>query len=205
MSKANTVWIVDDDRSIRWVLEKALNQAGIRTQVFDSAESISQELASGQPDAVISDIRMPGIDGLRIAGAPRQRFSRHAGDHHHGAFGSRQRRGFVSGRSIRISAEALRYRRGCRSHQARARARARTRHSCPNPNHRQHAGNHRRSACDAGSVSRHRAPVALQYHRADQRRIGYRQRAGGARAASPQSAFEQTVYRARTWPPFRAI
>jgi two-component system nitrogen regulation response regulator GlnG len=66
MSKANTVWIVDDDRSIRWVLEKALNQAGIKTQAFDSAEAITQELASGQPDAVISDIRMPGIDGLEL-------------------------------------------------------------------------------------------------------------------------------------------
>jgi len=66
MSKANTVWIVDDDRSIRWVLEKALNQAGIRTQAFDSAEAISYELANAQPDAVISDIRMPGIDGLEL-------------------------------------------------------------------------------------------------------------------------------------------
>lgn len=66
MSKANTVWIVDDDRSIRWVLEKALNQAGIRTEVFDSAEAISHELTRGQPDAVISDIRMPGIDGLEL-------------------------------------------------------------------------------------------------------------------------------------------
>ena len=66
MSKANTVWIVDDDRSIRWVLEKALNQAGIRTQAFDSAEAISHELIGGQPDAVISDIRMPGIDGLEL-------------------------------------------------------------------------------------------------------------------------------------------
>lgn len=66
MNKANTVWIVDDDRSIRWVLEKALNQAGIRTEVFDSAESISHELAHAQPDAVISDIRMPGSDGLEL-------------------------------------------------------------------------------------------------------------------------------------------
>jgi two-component system nitrogen regulation response regulator GlnG len=66
MSKANTVWIVDDDRSIRWVLEKALNQAGIRTQAFDSAEAISHELTNAQPDAVISDIRMPGIDGLEL-------------------------------------------------------------------------------------------------------------------------------------------
>jgi len=49
MNKANTVWIVDDDRSIRWVLEKALNQAGIRTEVFDSAEAIGHELTHAQP------------------------------------------------------------------------------------------------------------------------------------------------------------
>jgi len=66
MSKANTVWIVDDDRSIRWVLEKALNQAGIDTQSFESGEAISQRLSGAQPDAIISDIRMPGIDGLEL-------------------------------------------------------------------------------------------------------------------------------------------
>ena len=66
MSKANTVWIVDDDRSIRWVLEKALNQAGIDTHSFDSGEAVSQRLANEQPDAIISDIRMPGIDGLEL-------------------------------------------------------------------------------------------------------------------------------------------
>jgi len=61
MSNANNVWIVDDDRSIRWVLEKALNSAGIDTLTFDSAEAISQRLMTEQPDAIISDIRMPGI------------------------------------------------------------------------------------------------------------------------------------------------
>ena len=66
MSKSGNVWIVDDDRSIRWVLEKALNQAGIETHAFDSAESISQRLSSEQPDAIISDIRMPGMDGLEL-------------------------------------------------------------------------------------------------------------------------------------------
>lgn len=66
MSKANTVWIVDDDRSIRWVLEKALNSAGIETQSFDSGDAIFQRLPHAQPDAIISDIRMPGLDGLEL-------------------------------------------------------------------------------------------------------------------------------------------
>lgn len=68
MSTANTVWVVDDDRSIRWVLEKALNQAGIATQTFDSGESILHSLTQNVPDAIISDIRMPGMDGLELLG-----------------------------------------------------------------------------------------------------------------------------------------
>ncbi len=68
MSTANTVWIVDDDRSIRWVLEKALNQAGIATQTFDNGETILRSLSQDAPDAIISDIRMPGMDGLELLG-----------------------------------------------------------------------------------------------------------------------------------------
>ncbi len=66
MSQSETVWIVDDDRSIRWVLEKALQQEGMNTQSFDSAESVLSKLSRQQPDVIISDIRMPGSSGLDL-------------------------------------------------------------------------------------------------------------------------------------------
>ena len=66
MNKVDEVWIVDDDRSIRWVLEKALDKAGIRTRSFSNGEGLLDELKETLPDAVITDIRMPGIDGLSL-------------------------------------------------------------------------------------------------------------------------------------------
>ena len=66
MSRSETVWIVDDDRSIRWVLEKALQQEGMTTQSFDSADGVLSRLARQQPDVIISDIRMPGASGLEL-------------------------------------------------------------------------------------------------------------------------------------------
>ncbi|MCP5184208.1 MAG: nitrogen regulation protein NR(I) [Pseudomonadales bacterium] len=59
-----TVWVVDDDRSIRWVLEKALARADIPATVFASAEEALNALPTSQPTAVLTDIRMPGMDGL---------------------------------------------------------------------------------------------------------------------------------------------
>ncbi|WP_341938998.1 nitrogen regulation protein NR(I) [Marinimicrobium sp. C2-29] len=66
MQKSNRVWIIDDDRSIRWVLEKALVGAGIEARSFDSGDSAVTQLEREVPDAIISDIRMPGIDGLAL-------------------------------------------------------------------------------------------------------------------------------------------
>ncbi|VXC17079.1 response regulator in two-component regulatory system with GlnL, nitrogen regulation (EBP family) [Pseudomonas sp. 8AS] len=66
MSRSETVWIVDDDRSIRWVLEKALQQEGMTTQSFDSADGVLSRLSRQQPDVIISDIRMPGASGLEL-------------------------------------------------------------------------------------------------------------------------------------------
>ncbi|SIT12007.1 nitrogen regulation protein NR(I) [Neptunomonas antarctica] len=66
MKMSGNVWIVDDDRSIRWVLEKALSKVGIETHVFEKADDVLKQLEKTAPDAVISDIRMPGIDGLQL-------------------------------------------------------------------------------------------------------------------------------------------
>lgn len=67
MSDEN-VWVIDDDQSIRWVLEKTLKQAGMQVNVFDSADEALDALRGNTlgPDAVISDIRMPGSDGLTL-------------------------------------------------------------------------------------------------------------------------------------------
>lgn len=61
-----TVWIVDDDRSIRWVMEKALARAGLEVTSFENANDLLEKLDKTLPDTIISDIRMPGIDGLQL-------------------------------------------------------------------------------------------------------------------------------------------
>ncbi len=66
MSEQNHIWIIDDDDSIRWVLQKALEGADFLVTSFDNANTILKKLKEGEPDAIITDIRMPGIDGLEL-------------------------------------------------------------------------------------------------------------------------------------------
>ena len=66
MTVQNHVWIIDDDDSIRWVLQKALEGAGFIVTSFDNANTIIQRLQQESPDAIITDVRMPGIDGLEL-------------------------------------------------------------------------------------------------------------------------------------------
>ncbi|MBC7205476.1 MAG: response regulator, partial [Methyloversatilis sp.] len=63
----NPVWIVDDDRSIRWVLEKALARESIPFEAYSTAQEALDALdAGGQPQVLVSDIRMPGESGLSL-------------------------------------------------------------------------------------------------------------------------------------------
>jgi two-component system nitrogen regulation response regulator GlnG len=66
MRQNNSVWILDDDRSIRWVLEKSLEKTGLKTESFENGNELLQRLTQVSPEAIISDIRMPGISGLDL-------------------------------------------------------------------------------------------------------------------------------------------
>ena len=61
-----SVWVVDDDESIRWVLEKSLAREQIAVQTFPGAAEFLNALQDAAPDVLISDIRMPGIDGFTL-------------------------------------------------------------------------------------------------------------------------------------------
>ena len=68
------VWIVDDDRSIRWVLEKALAREGIPYRTFSTAYEVLQALAVSEPQVLVSDIRMPGESGLALLTKVKEKF-----------------------------------------------------------------------------------------------------------------------------------
>jgi two-component system nitrogen regulation response regulator GlnG len=59
-------WIVDDDPSVRWVLEKALKQANIETRSFERAEHLLEAIDDDTPDVLITDVRMPGMSGIAL-------------------------------------------------------------------------------------------------------------------------------------------
>ncbi|BCX88044.1 two-component system, NtrC family, nitrogen regulation response regulator GlnG [Methylomarinovum tepidoasis] len=67
------IWIIDDDQSIRWVLEKALSKAGFRVCLFAEASEPERLLRHTRPDVLLTDIRMPGTDGLTLLRQIRQR------------------------------------------------------------------------------------------------------------------------------------
>jgi len=66
MNKVPRIWVIDDDRSIRWVLERALRQAEMDVTSFSNGVGVMDALNRERPDVILSDIRMPGIDGLDL-------------------------------------------------------------------------------------------------------------------------------------------
>ena len=66
MTATTSVWVVDDDESIRWVLEKSLARDHMSVRTFEGAAELLDALQDSAPDVLISDIRMPGVDGLTL-------------------------------------------------------------------------------------------------------------------------------------------
>ena len=60
------VWVVDDDQSVRWVLEKALRQADMEARSFERAEHLLEAIEHAEPDVLITDVRMPGMSGITL-------------------------------------------------------------------------------------------------------------------------------------------
>ncbi len=60
------VWVVDDDQSVRWVLEKALRQADMTARSFERAEHLLEAIEAETPDVLITDVRMPGMSGIAL-------------------------------------------------------------------------------------------------------------------------------------------
>src|SRR5688572_14200033 len=69
------VWIIDDDRSIRWVFEKALTRENIAFKTFSSAREALAALEDETPQVVVSDIRMPGESGLELLQKAKERYA----------------------------------------------------------------------------------------------------------------------------------
>ena len=65
MDKGN-IWVVDDDESIRWVLERGLSENGIEVETFDSANKVIKKLETENPSLILTDIKMPGKSGIDL-------------------------------------------------------------------------------------------------------------------------------------------
>ena len=73
MSNRNKIWIVDDDKSIRWVLEKAFSKEEMDVVCFENADTMLTMFSDNPPDVILSDVRMPGTDGIALVEKIKQR------------------------------------------------------------------------------------------------------------------------------------
>ncbi|WP_110654799.1 nitrogen regulation protein NR(I) [Salinicola halimionae] len=72
MTEVARIAIVDDDRAIRWVLERALAQPDLEVQSFERADAALEAIERNPPDVLLTDIRMPGLDGLDLMAKVRE-------------------------------------------------------------------------------------------------------------------------------------
>jgi len=75
VTETNEVWVIDDDKSIRWVLEKALKKAQMDVVTFENGDQLLNRLDAHQPDAILSDVRMPGIDGFELLKVIKEKYA----------------------------------------------------------------------------------------------------------------------------------
>ena len=187
------VWIVDDDRSIRWVLEKALERDDIPYESFVSANEVLQAFAAGDPCVLVSDIRMPGESGLALLEKVKERFPRlpviimtaysdldsAVAAFQGGAF-EYLPKPFDVDHAVALIRRAM------------AEAPAQTPVETASPRRTGDAGP---GARHAGSLPRDRTTVAVQRHRAHHRRVRHREGARRARVAPAQPARAGSVHR----------
>jgi FixJ family two-component response regulator len=196
MPEPARVWIVDDDRSIRWVLEKALAGAGIATSSFADADSLARKLRSDVPDVVISDIRMPGTSGLQLLARLRAEHpelpviitTAHSdldsavASYQGGAF-EYLPKPFDIDEVVLVTKRALAHRRAQQSAAGVEAVRESTEIIGEAPAMQE-------------VFPRDRPALEFTDHRADQRRVRHRQGTGRTRIAPPQPARCRTVHRA---------
>src|SRR5882724_2625967 len=65
-TKTAEIWVVDDDPALRWVMDKALAEAGHTVRLFASAEEAQQALSAATPAVLVSDVRLPGESGFDL-------------------------------------------------------------------------------------------------------------------------------------------
>lgn len=69
-TKSPEIWVIDDDQSIRWILDRALSNAGFKVAVFETASNALMQFkrkeVQSRPALIISDFRMPGINGFEL-------------------------------------------------------------------------------------------------------------------------------------------
>ena len=149
MPRSNRIWIIDDDRSIRWVLEKALQKAGMEVSLFPSADGIMDALSRGQPDAIVSDVRMPGMDGLALLDHITRRYP--------------ELPVIIMTAHSDLDSAVAAFHGGAFEYLAKGPGKG-----VQNLGDRQ-SGNHWQGSSHAGGISRHRSIGAIQYHGSDKR------------------------------------